>query len=78
MFELHGYTDNVDFFPTICATIFTIHGWLMEPQTQRVDEGTRASADPGVCGVPGTQCPADTERRLDLNNGMVLPHESHQ
>lgn len=66
------------FFPTICATIFTIHGWLMEPQTQRVDEGTRAAADPGVGGVPGTQCPADTERRLDLNNGMVLPHESHQ
>lgn len=47
----------------------------MEPQTQRVDEGTRAAADPGVGGVPGTQCPADAERRLDLNNGMFLPHE---
>ena len=64
--------------PRICATIFTIHGWWMEPQTQRVDEGTRAPVDPGVCGAPGTQRPADTERWLDPNNVMVLTHKPHQ
>ena len=43
-----------------------------------MDEGTRAPVDPGVCGAPGTQRPADTEKRLDPNNVMVLTHESHQ